>query len=94
MNCILHVKRIEFTMAKYYKGAGICSLNHGISLNSLNQDLSVLFFDSKHYMVGMQWCISLECNFIYENVKFVSLKPLTKLSKCQILESLPTFSVL
>ena len=32
------LNQIEFTIVKYYKGAGICSQNHGISLNqdSLN----------------------------------------------------------
>ena len=36
---------IEFTIVKLFKGAGICSLNLGISLNrdSLNQDLSVIY---------------------------------------------------
>ena len=38
---------IEFTIVKLFKGAGICSLNRGIMVNrdSLNQDLSVLFFE-------------------------------------------------
>ena len=37
------LNRIEFTIVKQFKGAGICLLNHGISLNrdSINQDLSV-----------------------------------------------------
>ena len=36
--------QIEFSIVKYFKRAGIGSLNHGITLNrdSLNQDLSIL----------------------------------------------------
>ena len=39
------LNRIKSNIVKF-KGAGICSLNHGISLNrdSLNRDLSVLHF--------------------------------------------------
>ena len=54
-------------MVKYYKGAGICYRNDGISLNqdSLNQDLSVLFFqiETLHgwhammHFIGMQFHI-------------------------------------
>ena len=41
--------RFEFTIEKYFTGAGICSLNRGISLNqdSLNQELSVVLKKSK-----------------------------------------------
>ena len=47
---------IKFTLAKYFKGAGNCLLNCGISLNwdSLNQDLSVLgsFYEAKYQKVS------------------------------------------
>ena len=44
------LNRIEFTIW-LSKGAGICSLNRGISLNwdSLNRDLSVFMVESKSH---------------------------------------------
>ena len=90
------LKRIEFTMVKYYKGAGICSLNDGISLyqDSLNLDLSVLFFrfETLHGWHAMMHFIGMQFHIWKCQVRlFKTLDYAVKVSNTQIFAYLFSF---